>query len=91
MRGYDVGAVDGNMSPKTRQSIQEFQRAHAMPVTGELDDKTLAALDVGTAPAASGSSREAAGEHSKPAPNQTSGERYAEPKAPVDYTQQPQK
>lgn len=43
-RGYDVGAPDGLMGPKTRNAIRAFQSAQGMPLTGEPDATLLAAL-----------------------------------------------
>lgn len=42
--GYDPGAADGVMGPRTRQAIAAFQRDTGLPVTGEPDRPTMAAL-----------------------------------------------
>ncbi len=46
---YPVGAVDGTDGDRTTAAVQLLQRKAGLPVTGELDDDTLAAL--GTAEA----------------------------------------
>lgn len=42
--GYDPGPADGIMGSRTRSAIRDWQRAHAMPVTGEVDQALLASL-----------------------------------------------
>lgn len=42
--GYDPGPADGIMGSRTRNAIREWQRTHAMPVTGEVDQALLASL-----------------------------------------------
>ncbi|HYG98324.1 MAG TPA: peptidoglycan-binding domain-containing protein [Terriglobales bacterium] len=46
-KGYDAGPVDGKMGPLTRAAIQKFQADQNLDQTGRLDQKTLAALNVG--------------------------------------------
>ena len=48
--GYDLGAADGKIGPKTRRAIEAFQLTYNLPVTRELDRLTLNAL--GLAPKA---------------------------------------
>jgi len=44
--GFDVGEVDGRMTPQTIETIKAFQRQNGIhPPSGMLDKKTLAALD----------------------------------------------
>ncbi|MFZ2100939.1 MAG: peptidoglycan-binding domain-containing protein, partial [Oricola sp.] len=54
--GYDVGVADGLMGPRTRNALAAFQRAQGLPVTSEIDEKTIAALaaarEQGSAPQA---------------------------------------
>ena len=45
-RGYDVGAVDGLMGPKTRDALRRFQEESKLQASGEIDRETLAALDI---------------------------------------------
>jgi peptidoglycan hydrolase-like protein with peptidoglycan-binding domain len=43
-KGYKPGPVDGLMGKKTRKAIANFQWDTGLPITGELDRKTLKAL-----------------------------------------------
>jgi peptidoglycan hydrolase-like protein with peptidoglycan-binding domain len=69
----------GKMDAKTEAAVREFQRAKGIEPTGKLDTKTLTALGMGEPkPAAAGGSAE--GQPSTPiGPQQSSGERAAEP------------
>lgn len=42
--GFDPGSVDGQMGPKTRQAIEDFQRSAKMPVTGVVTPDLVKAL-----------------------------------------------
>ncbi|MCJ2139669.1 peptidoglycan-binding protein [Methylobacterium sp. E-066] len=42
---YPVGAVDGEHGDRTTGAVQLLQKKAGLPVTGELDDDTVAALD----------------------------------------------
>ena len=42
--GFPPGLVDGIMGPDTRGALRDFQQANGLPVTGLLDEATLAAL-----------------------------------------------
>jgi hypothetical protein len=44
-RGYYRAAVDGTYGPMTQQAIMDFQAAEGLPMTGEIDQETLNALD----------------------------------------------
>ena len=46
-KGYDPGPVDGIFGPKTEGALRQFQKAQQLPVTGQLDDRSLAALQAG--------------------------------------------
>ena len=46
-KGYDPGQVDGIFGPKTEGALRQFQKAQQLPVTGRLDDRSLAALRAG--------------------------------------------
>jgi peptidoglycan hydrolase-like protein with peptidoglycan-binding domain len=48
-KGYDVGAVDGQMGPHTQSALNQFQQAQGLPQSGDLDTQTLAALGVSEA------------------------------------------
>lgn len=43
-RGFDPGDVDGLAGKHTRSALSDFQRANGLPVTGNVDAATLAAL-----------------------------------------------
>lgn len=45
-QGVDPGPVDGQMGPLTRQAIQIFQQQEGLAATGELNERTLEALDI---------------------------------------------
>lgn len=49
-QGYEVGAVDGIWGPKTESAVRQFQQAQGLDASGQLDQQTLAALDVGARP-----------------------------------------
>ena len=42
--GYEAGAMDGRPGPMTRAALEEFQADQCLPVTGEMDASTAAAL-----------------------------------------------
>jgi hypothetical protein len=42
--GYGCGTPDGKMGQQTRSCVAAFQRDRALPVTGDLDSATLAAI-----------------------------------------------
>lgn len=42
--GFPVGAIDGKIGPVTLAAIKAFQSANGLPVTGQSDDATVAAL-----------------------------------------------
>jgi N-acetylmuramoyl-L-alanine amidase len=41
---YPAGAADGLMGPRTRMALRAFQEQNRLPITGELDEGTIAAL-----------------------------------------------
>ncbi|GAK50005.1 hypothetical protein Despr_2905 [Candidatus Moduliflexus flocculans] len=43
-RGYQIGQVDGIWGKQTRAALTRFQQDQGLPVSGELDDATLADL-----------------------------------------------
>ncbi|MEP0843399.1 MAG: peptidoglycan-binding protein [Phycisphaerae bacterium] len=44
--GYSPGLIDGQPGPRTRLATREFQKAHNLTPTGELDEATAKALKV---------------------------------------------
>lgn len=53
--GFDPGPTDGIWGPQTRSAVLDFQRAHNMEATGQLDGRTMQALRTG-GPATGGTS-----------------------------------
>ncbi|HET9490229.1 MAG TPA: peptidoglycan-binding domain-containing protein [Methylomirabilota bacterium] len=57
-KGFDPGAADGMMGPKTQAALKEFQKSEQLNETGRLDAETMAKLGVqakadGASPSAS--------------------------------------
>jgi peptidoglycan hydrolase-like protein with peptidoglycan-binding domain len=46
VQGFDPGPIDGRMGPRTSAAISDYQRKNDIPVTGMLDDATMAKLEV---------------------------------------------
>ena len=44
-QGFDVGAPDGVMGPRTRAGIEAYQRAQGLPVTGYLTESLVAQIE----------------------------------------------
>ena len=38
--GFNPGPVDGQFGPQTREALKEYQKAHGLPQTGQLDEPT---------------------------------------------------
>jgi len=49
-RGYDPGAIDGEMSLKTKEALRLFQMAHGLPANAKMTTETLNALGVALTP-----------------------------------------
>jgi peptidoglycan hydrolase-like protein with peptidoglycan-binding domain len=45
-QGFDPGPVDGRMGPRTSAALSDYQRKNDLPVTGRLDDATMAKLNI---------------------------------------------
>jgi len=45
-QGYEIGSVDGVMGQKTRKALRKFQKEKGLNANGQLNDETLAALNV---------------------------------------------
>jgi len=64
-KGYDVGNVDGLIGPRTQAALKQFQRDEGLEASGEIDTKTLSALDIDSSEfAAFGISEQPSGERS---------------------------
>lgn len=44
--GKDVGTPDGKMGPKTQAALKQYQQENGLQASGQLDDQTIAALDL---------------------------------------------
>lgn len=51
--GYEIGAPDGQLGPRTVAAIKRFQTDRYLSVSGQLDETTLAALGITSATAGS--------------------------------------
>ena len=43
-RGYYSGAVDGDIGPRSRAAIREYQADHGLPITGRVDGSLIRSL-----------------------------------------------
>lgn len=75
--GKDVGTADGQLDAKTRQVLKEYQQENGLPPTGQLDQQTIAALDLDqTASSANGGTSSSSQDSTRriPAAKGTSGD-----------------
>ena len=77
-QGFNVGTVDGQMGPRTKAALKQFQQQKGLQASGKLDQQTLAALTVngnGASTSASTSSQQSSPSTSTPSstPSDTSG------------------
>ncbi len=49
-KGYDPGAIDGTLSPETKQALRSFQTTNGLPANAKLTTATLNALGVSLSP-----------------------------------------
>jgi His-Xaa-Ser repeat protein HxsA len=49
-KGYDPGAIDGELTESTKLALQKFQGAHGLAVTGKMTTQTMNALGVALTP-----------------------------------------
>ncbi|MEO9216745.1 MAG: His-Xaa-Ser repeat protein HxsA [Rhodanobacter sp.] len=49
-KGYDPGAIDGELTESTKLALQKFQSAHGLAVTGKMTTQTMNALGVALTP-----------------------------------------
>lgn len=52
-QGYDPGPIDGKMGPKTAQAVKKVQADRELEPSGQLDQRTLAAIGVSDAQSSS--------------------------------------
>jgi len=52
--GFDAGRADGRWGSKTAEAVKIFQEKNNLPVTGKIDQQTLAELGIGASPATGG-------------------------------------
>jgi len=45
-RGYDPGAIDGELSDKTKSALRSFQANSGLTVTGTMSTESLTALGI---------------------------------------------
>jgi peptidoglycan hydrolase-like protein with peptidoglycan-binding domain len=90
--GHEVQA-DGKMGPKTQAAVKEFQQKEGLQASGQLDQQTLAALEIGTpegtTSSSAGSSSSGASGGSSSAGS--SSERTSEPSEPSKSSSEPSK
>ncbi|MGE5168879.1 MAG: peptidoglycan-binding domain-containing protein [Rudaea sp.] len=67
-KGFDVGAIDGQIGPETQNALRDFQQSQGLPQSGNLDPRTLSALGV----SAQGPSISAQGQSSQASATQAS-------------------
>jgi lipid-binding SYLF domain-containing protein len=84
-RGFDPGEINGMLSSETQDAVRKFQSANNLPVTGNLDNRTQAALGIsvnGTNPDSyhNDSSAPADIDRSKPQPEGPSADSPAAPR-----------
>jgi peptidoglycan hydrolase-like protein with peptidoglycan-binding domain len=52
--GFDPGPIDGQLRDKTKAALRDFQKAHGLPQTGQLDESTRELLMAQTTPESPG-------------------------------------
>jgi len=72
--GFDAGVANGDFGAKTQAALGQFQLANNLPASGQLDDPTLAALDLKRDSAQQPAAEATAGSSADPAVPQTRGE-----------------
>ena len=45
-QGHDPGAIDGQLGPNTKKALKSFQQSKGLQASGQIDQQTLAALNV---------------------------------------------
>lgn len=75
-QGYNVGAVDGQMGPKTKAALKQFQQAKGLQASGKLDQQTVALLTTNSGSSTTSSSNSTSSDTSSPSssmPSTTTG------------------
>ncbi|TPG05056.1 peptidoglycan-binding protein [Rhodanobacter glycinis] len=49
-KGYDPGAIDGELTESTKLALRKFQSEHGEAVTGKMTTQTMNALGVALTP-----------------------------------------
>jgi len=49
-KGYDPGAIDGELTESTKLALRKFQSAHGMAATGKMTTQTMNTLGVALTP-----------------------------------------
>ena len=70
-QGYNVGAVDGQMGPKTKAALKQFQQAKGLQASGKLDQQTVAMLTTNSASSNTSSSNSTSSDTSSPSSSST--------------------
>jgi peptidoglycan hydrolase-like protein with peptidoglycan-binding domain len=71
--GHDAGEADGIMGPKTQSALKEFQESKGLQASGELDQKTMAALGISGGSSSAGASSSPSSSSGGSAPSSSSG------------------
>lgn len=83
-QGYDPGPADGKMGPKTQQALKKLQEDRSLQTSGQLDQQTLATLNLeqgGSASTGASGSASSGGQSSqKPSQEQSSEKQSSEKK-----------
>ena len=86
--GLYQGRVDGVWGPSTQAAVRGYQQQHNMNATGQLDQATLAAMNLG--PAQNNAQEQPAnqtyGSNYNPPPNSTNNSQSGNPNAPSTNT-----
>jgi peptidoglycan hydrolase-like protein with peptidoglycan-binding domain len=45
-RGYYLGPLDGDIGPRSRSAIRDYQAEHGLEVNGRIDDPLLRSLGI---------------------------------------------
>ena len=71
--GHDAGEAEGIMGPKTQSALKEFQESKGLQASGQLDQKTMAALGMSGGSSASSGASSPSSSSGASSPSATSG------------------